>query len=357
MLRQVLSLRKVGGGLGNLLHVTGTTSPLQRRVSPFFQLGKVKRHRNGTLQTQRNNAGDSTKMTLEESIANIVNRDRLILLGLGGVFIGLLFLDSKKRNQNDIFRKKALKIHESVTKAQENVNEGNYPEAVKLYRAAMELAKSEPKEDVSHQITLEIVDQLANLAYELNDWQEAEELFKETLQRMVDIGYEKDSDAVIEASMKLAKVYVAMGNNDLATEGFKFCKETLDAKIQTLSDIPDDTLALFGMTLTEYGTHYKAIGQLDESERAFSRALAIAKQVLGPVHGQTSVIANDLATVYDEKGRYNKAERLVHRAISIARTTSPENLPAYTYNLGYILMHKGEFSKAKKSVKASVTPC
>ena len=45
-------------------------------------------------------------------------------------------------------------------------------------------------------------------------------------------------------------------------------------------------LALFGMTLTEYGTHYKSIGRLDESERAFSRALAIAKQVLGPSHEQ-----------------------------------------------------------------------
>ena len=56
---------------------------------------------------------------------------------------------------------------------------------------------------------------------------------------------------------------------------------------------------------------------------------------------QTSVITNDLATVYDEKGRYNKAERLANKAISIAKTTSPENLPAYTYNLGAILMHKG----------------
>ena len=83
MLRQVLSLRKVGGGLGNLLHVTGTTSPLQRRASPCFQLARVKRHRNGISQPQRNNTGDSTKMTLEESISNIVNRDRLILLGLG----------------------------------------------------------------------------------------------------------------------------------------------------------------------------------------------------------------------------------------------------------------------------------
>jgi len=46
--------------------------------------------------------------------------------------------------------------------------------------------------------------------------------------------------------------------------------------------------------------------------------------------------------VYDEKGRYNKAIRLAEKAIRIASETSPENLATYKYNLGHILMHKGE---------------
>ena len=57
---------------------------------------------------------------------------------------------------------------------------------------------------------------------------------------------------------------------------------------------------------------------------------------------QTSVLANDLATVYDEKGRYNKAIRLAEKAIRIASETSPENLATYKYNLGHILLHKGK---------------
>ena len=56
---------------------------------------------------------------------------------------------------------------------------------------------------------------------------------------------------------------------------------------------------------------------------------------------QTSVLANDLATVYDEKGRYNKAIRLAEKAIKIAGETAPENLATYKYNLGHILMHAG----------------
>ena len=34
---------------------------------------------------------------------------------------------------------------------------------------------------------------------------------------------------------------IIFSSTELATEGFKFCKEMLDAKIQTLREIPDDT--------------------------------------------------------------------------------------------------------------------
>eukprot|EP00795_Rhopilema_esculentum_P014456 gene14456-5518_t len=350
MLRQSASLANFASGLSRCLR-----TKCIRNMHSAFQKNKLTNIEIGQFRTNRAEFLLRTRGVASFDLpANVVNKDRLILVGLGAVFGAYLYFDSKKRSENLIFVKKVQEIHDSVTKAQSYVNEGNYEEAIKLYKTAVDLVKSEPEDNVSRTVTLEIVDQLANLAYELNHWQEAEELFKEVLQRMLDVGSEKESDAVIEASLKLAKVYSYLGNMELATEGFQFCMDTLENKIQAMQDIPDDTLALLGMTLTEYGTHFKAIGRLDESERAFSRALAIAKQVLGPSHEQTSVITNDLATVYDEKGRYNKAERLVQKAISIARTTSPENLPAYTYNLGAILMHKGEFSRAKKALRQAL---
>ena len=44
---------------------------------------------------------------------------------------------------------------------QQNVNEGHYEEAIKYYKAAMELVKSEPEEHVSPSVTLKIVDQVS----------------------------------------------------------------------------------------------------------------------------------------------------------------------------------------------------
>lgn len=40
------------------------------------------------------------------------------------------------------------------------------------------------------------------------------------------------------------------------------------------------------MLLTEYGTFTRALGMLDESEKAFSKALNICRSVLGPNHEQ-----------------------------------------------------------------------
>ena len=86
MLRQMSSLRKAGIGLSNLLHVTGTSCtliPRTRKPSTFLQFGRIQRYRSTILQIRRNLAGDSTKITLDETPSNIVNKDRLILVGLG----------------------------------------------------------------------------------------------------------------------------------------------------------------------------------------------------------------------------------------------------------------------------------
>ena len=86
MLRQVSLLRKAGRGLSNLLHSTGTgftTSPLQRKLSTYVHLGRISKCRSIIPQVRRKLAGDSTKITLEETPSTIVNKDRLILVGLG----------------------------------------------------------------------------------------------------------------------------------------------------------------------------------------------------------------------------------------------------------------------------------
>jgi len=45
---------------------------------------------------------------------------------------------------------------------------------------------------------------------------------------------------------------------------------------------------LYGLVLTEYATYTRELGLLDESEKAFSKALNICRNVLGPTHEQVT---------------------------------------------------------------------
>jgi len=173
----------------------------------------------------------------------------------------------------------------------------------------------------------------------------------------LECGIEKDDDSYLEVILRIAYIDTINGRRNDALERFTFCITTLENKISVqdiYSDKYSDRLVLYGMALTEYGTYTKKIGLLDASERSFSKALNVCRSVLGPNHEQTSVLANDLATVYDEKGKFNKAIRLAEKAIKIATETAPGNLATYKYNLAHILMHKGDMARARNALREAL---
>ena len=65
---------------------------------------------------------------------------------------------------------------------------------------------------------------------------QAEKLFVEVLKRLLAGGEEeqlrKESNAVVEISLKLASIYQARGELDKAHQGFEFCTKTQERKIQ-----------------------------------------------------------------------------------------------------------------------------
>lgn len=289
----------------------------------------------------------------------IITKDRLILLGLGVIVVGCLVgwdKISAKSRQHKILVKK---LHTTVLTAQNAVKDEKYEEAIQLYREARRLVDQVTMSStiVQNKVILNIADQLGHLAFELGNWEEAEVFLKETERVMLDCGIEKDADVYIEIMLRLAKIDAVFERNKEAMDRFSFCITNLEKKI-SVQDIYNEEcserLTLYGMALTEFGTYTRILGMLDESEKAFSKALNICRSVLGPNHEQTSVLANDLATVYDEKGRYNKAIRLAEKAIKIAGETAPENLATYKYNLGHILMHKGDLGRARKALREAL---
>jgi len=305
--------------------------------------------------TSENRKGPKSSIRLPA----IVTKDRLILLGFGVLIVGCLIGWEGYHNQSRQNTKQMHELHAIVIKAENCVKDQKYEEAIAHYQQARQLVQQVKmsSQTVQNKVVLNIVDQLGHLAYELGNWAEAEILLNQTLHIMKQCGTTEEEDVYIEIVLRLAKIDTVYERKDDAIEKFEFCIANLESKISVVdiySEECSERITLYGLVLTEYGTYTREIGLLDESEKAFSKALNICRNVLGPTHEQTSVLANDLATVYDEKGRYNKAIRLAEKAIRIASETSPENLATYKYNLGHILLHKGDLKRARKALREAL---
>lgn len=324
-------------------------------------LGKLLSNNQKPVLLQLSPKASTSNNTQQSSfkISHIITKDRLILLGLGVLVVGCLVGYDRNNAQSRKHKQLIKKLHTTVLAAQNAVKDEKYEEAISNYRDARKLIDQVKMSSTSVQnkVILNIVDQLGHLAYELENWDEAETFLSETEKIMLECGIEKDDDVYIEVILRLAKIDAIKNRQQQAMDRFNFCISHLESKISVhdiYSEDCQERLTLYGMTLTEYATYAREVGLLDESEKAFSKALNICRHVLGPTHEQTSVLANDLATVYDEKGRYNKAIRLAEKAIKIATETAPENLATYKYNLGHILMHKGDFGRARKALREAL---
>ena len=106
---------------------------------------------------------------------------------------------------------------------------------------------------------------------------EAEKLYKETVKGLLQQKKEKDDNAIIEISFKLATIFAMERRYGEAQEGYLFCINLLDKKLKTVdrntlrTDDPDDedgnlnTLALLGMCTSSYGKFLILRNKYDEA--------------------------------------------------------------------------------------------
>ncbi|XP_071803720.1 tetratricopeptide repeat protein 19, mitochondrial-like [Asterias amurensis] len=233
---------------------------------------------------------------------------------------------------------------------------GNLAEAEELLHEALKLAQ-----DQKHQegITY-IYDQMANLSMRHGNLTKAEGLFQETLKRMISSGTAQDDSAVIEISLKLARMYDRMRRYTDSEQGFNWCITTTEKKLEQTKDkeTRQNLLSLLGMCLDSYARSLATHGRLDESTKMYKRALVICQKDLevdGVPHPQTVVLMNDLGTVYDLGGRYTEAIETIQQAIVIAEQRSPQDLPSVLCNLASVKMHTEEFEEAETHYKKALT--
>ena len=211
-----------------------------------------------------------------------------------------------------------------------------------------------------------IYDGMANVAFAMFKLDEAEKLYKETVKGLLQQKKEKDDNAIIEISFKLATIFAMERRYREAQESYLFCINLLDKKLKTVdrntlrADDPDDedgnlnTLALLGMCTSSYGKFLILRNKYDEAHETLVKAVTIAKQVFGEDDNQVAVLYNDLATVASHRKDSMTARDHALTAIKVGRAIESEHLPMFYCNLCYIFLDLQEWDQGRRAGKTAL---
>ncbi|XP_033505456.1 tetratricopeptide repeat protein 19, mitochondrial isoform X3 [Epinephelus lanceolatus] len=225
--------------------------------------------------------------------------------------------------------------------------------AFSLFSSTDEDQRDEAQRKEDDMILLLKKAKMANLAYVQGQLDNAEKLFKAAMSFMLSGGMPQDDNAIIEMSLKLATIYAEQNKVELVEHGFRFCTESLEAKLQKQEETPaeerteeeealrKETRLLLGLCLDSRARYRASKLHLNQAGQDYQNALNICRQEQGDTHPQTLVLMSDLATVLDLQGRHDDALALVQQAVDLSRSVGHPDQHVLLGNMAGILLHTG----------------
>lgn len=263
--------------------------------------------------------------------------------------VAFSLFSSSDEEEKDEAQRKEEDMMLLLKKAKLSINRGNLQAASSFLHQAVALAH----QTHNNQAIIYTYSQMANLAYIQGQLDSVEKLFKASMSFMLSGGTPEDDNAVIEMSLKLATIYAEQNKAELAEHGFRFCVESLEAKLEKHKELPEDmkteeqevlrkdTRLLLGLCLDSRARYHASALHLDQAGRDYRKALEICRQEQGETHPQTLVLMSDLATILDLQGRHDDALVLIQQAVDLSRATENPDHHVLLGNLAGILLHTG----------------
>ena len=190
----------------------------------------------------------------------------------------------------------------------------------------------------------EVADSLQELG-QLRHWQgrteEARDLLLEALETAAAGG---DTEAMGVASMTLGGVYGNLGEFE---EAERLYRRALEIRIAARGEDHSSVAA----TLNNLGNLYYDLQRWPEAEQAHLRAIAIKEKALGPEHFFVAQSLNNLGNVYVAQERLEEARELHRRALAIKSNKLPADhieIGASHHNLGDIALAQGDVVAAEE---------
>ncbi|XP_076600458.1 tetratricopeptide repeat protein 19, mitochondrial isoform X2 [Chaetodon auriga] len=342
-----------------------TRAVLKQTLSRFASLGgNVRRisagrkHTGGAVTShcvEERRSACWVKVSRQESISRNLPSTQSGGGGRGGVLwvaVAFSLFSSSDEDQRDEVQRKEDEMILLLKKAKLSMFRGQLQAASGFLHQAVALAH----QTHNNQAIIYTYSLMANLAYVQGQLDNAEKLFKAAMSFMLAGGLPQDDNAVIEMSLKLATIYAEMNRAELAEHGFRFCTESLEAKLHK-EEVPaeeqtgeteeqealrKETRLLLGLCLDSRARYRASTLHLNEARQDYESALNICRQEQGDTHPQTLVLMSDLATLLDLQGLHDDALVLIQQAVDLSRSTGHPDQHVLLGNLAGILLHKGQ---------------
>ena len=225
-----------------------------------------------------------------------------------------------------------------------SIQRGDYVKADKLLHIALQQAQvARQEEAVTHVYCL-----MANLAMERKFYRQAEKLFTTVLSRLLNNGESEDSNTVLEISLKIAQIFQANGDLQKAEAGYNYCVNCQRNKLKLNSEVDEDTLALYGMSLDLQAQFLFSINKLREAETVWREAVGVGQQLHGVDGDQVLVVTNSLAlAISAQEGREKEAAEMLEDLVTRAGKIQSSHTSSFLINLGLLKLKQGLLDKAK----------
>lgn len=188
---------------------------------------------------------------------------------------------------------------------------------------------------------------MANLAYEVGNFQKAEKLFVNVMQRLISDGVKDDDIKIVHMSTKIAHMAASQNHIEKALQGYQWTLGKIESNLKFKEE--SELYELWGLTKNYYAQALMQAGRHQEAKLAFLDAYEVFLKFRDEVSDEGVQLLNNLGVVYTELNELDLAEKFLLKAVDVAKEI-PDFADAGVYhaNLGLVYFKKSLFERARQ---------
>lgn len=193
----------------------------------------------------------------------------------------------------------------------------------------------------SEELKINLLDQMATLSSELNQYQKALEYYENALQICEEVFGENHIETAVIYS-NLGSLFQSMGKYDKALSFF-------EKAIKIEENVVGENHLNTATSYNNLGSLYQDVEEYEKALPLFEKALKIQQELIGENHFDTAGSYNNIGMIYKQQKEYQKSLQYFEKALHVHKQVLSDNHPitAIVYNnIGGLYQSMGDHKKA-----------